>query len=151
MRTKNNFFKTIQGYEEKILARHLYRISIHAKLLKTIKSKLPISLSSHVLDCVTTERKILLYTDSAIWSSQLRFYHQTILRAIVSANQGNFDTVQIKIIPKIIQLDKTEKPTLPSAENINFIFSQAENQEDENLKSALLNLASTLKNSKKMR
>lgn len=149
MRKKNNSFKAIQGYEGKILAQYAYRISVHSKLLQTIKSILPASLSTHALHCVVSERKVSLYTDSAAWSSQLRFYHQAMLKAITSSNQGNFETIQIKIIPKTTQLDNKEKPILPSTANINSLLGQAENQTDETLKVALLNLGNTLKKSNK--
>ena len=147
MRKKNNSFKAVQGYKEKILARYAYRISVHSKLLQIIKSALPASLSPHAILCVASERKVSLYTDSAAWSSQLRFYNQTMLKAIISSNQGDYETIQIKIIPKTAQFEKKEKPILPSTENINILLNLAKNQTDETLKDALLKLGNTLKKS----
>ncbi len=147
MRKKNNSFKAVQRYEEKILARYIFRMSVHSELLQIIKSALPAALSPHAIHCVSSERKVSIYTDSATWSSQLRFYQKTMLKAINSSNQGSFETIQIKIIPKTVQFDKKEKPLLPSSENINSLLNQAKNQTDETLKAALLKLGNTLKKS----
>ena len=144
---KNNSFKAVQRYEEKILARYIFQMSVHSELLQTIKSALPAALSPHAIHCVSSERKVSIYTDSAAWSSQLRFYHQAMLKALVASNRGDFETIQIKIIPKTVQFDKKEKPQLPSSENINSLLNQAKNQTDETLKVALLKLGNTLKKS----
>ncbi len=149
MNKKYNSFKTVQKYEEKILARYLYRISVHSELLSVIKATLPSALSSHALHCVSSGKKILIYTDSATWSSQLRFYHQAMLRAVTSNGLGRFESLQVKIIPQAVQVEKTTPTILPSKENIKSIMIQAESQADEELKHALLNLGNTLSDRKK--
>jgi hypothetical protein len=149
MNKKFDSFKLVQKYEEKVLARYLYRISVHSKLLSAIKATLPSALSSHALHCVSSDKKVLIYTDSATWSSQLRFYHQTMLRAIKSNGLGEFESLQIRIIPQAIQVEKINPTILPSKENIKSIMIQAENQSDEELKHALLNLGNTLNDRKK--
>jgi len=143
--SKNNFFLPALGYEGNVLAGYKYQIEIQNALLKTIKSTLPETLSNHALYCVVSGKKISLYTDSAVWSSQLRFYHQTILRSLMDKNRGVYEILQIKIIPKIVEYEQKNTLTLPSAENINFILNQAESQTDEKLKTALLKLGTTFK------
>ena len=143
MAYNKNSFKSALGYEGKIFAYYKKKIEIQGHLLKTIQSALPTSLSFHALFCVISERKILLYTDSAVWSSQLRFYHQTILQAILKKGYGEIEGIQIKIIPKVSKpVDKKEK-NLPSDDSINLILSQADNQTDDALKNALHKLGCT--------
>ena len=80
MAYRKNCFKSALAYEGKILSAYKYQIDLHNRLLRIIKSALPEHLSSRVLSCVVSGKKASLYTDSAIWSSQLRFYHQSILQ-----------------------------------------------------------------------
>jgi len=148
---KKNHFIPVQRYKDKVLTSYLYRISVHSQLLQTIKSTLPTTLSPHAIHCITSDRNLILYTDSAIWSSQLRFHHQAILRAVIKAKQGNFEMIKIKIIPKSIQSNNVVESRLPSTENIESIISQAENQNDDELKNALLKLGNTLKKKQKIK
>lgn len=145
MASKYNAFKSALGYEGKIFTLYKYQIETQAKLLQKIKATLPDNLSEHVLYCVLSNKKLSLYTDSAIWSSQLRFYHQTILQALLKTHSGVIETLQIKIIPQKVEQEPIEKSTkqLPSTENINFILEQAEHQDDDKLKNALLRLGKT--------
>ena len=145
MPIKNSFFKTALGFEGKVFANYKYQLEIQKELLNTVKHALPSHLSSHALYCVASDRKIILYTDSATWSSQLRFYHQDILHALSVANNRKLEAVQIKIIPQTI--DEKQKKALkpPSSENIDLILSQAEHQKDEKLKAALLKLGRLFK------
>ncbi len=143
MAYKKDVFKSVSSYQGKIISRYKDQIEIQNKLLKIIASSLPEHLSSHALFCVISSKKIILYTDSATWSSQLRFYTKKLLQVVRASDYGNYEEVKIKIIPKIMEREDPQSIELPSAENINFIFNQAENQTDEKLKKALLKLATT--------
>jgi hypothetical protein len=145
MPVKNSFFKSVLGYEGKTLATYKYQLAIQNELLNVVKSALPSHLSSHALYCVATGKKITLYTDSATWSSQLRFYHQSILRALSTSNNRVFEALQIKIIPQTFERKQMKTLMSPSPENIDLILSQAEHQTDKKLKAALLKLGRTFK------
>lgn len=149
MAYKKSFFKSALSYDRNMIANYKYQISIQTKVLQAIKASLPNNLSSHALHCVFSDNKISLYTDSATWSSQLRFYRQAILQAASNSNQGVFETLKIKIIPKINKLENKNLAKTPSSENIDYILDQAESQSDEKLQSALLNLGNTLRNKAK--
>lgn len=145
---QNNRFKSALDFEGKVLASYRYKINAHDRLLHTIKSALPENLSKHALYCVISDKKVSLYTDSAVWSSQLRFYHKAILNSIIDSKFGRFELLKIKVIPSAIeqQITQTSKPRTPSAENIANIFNQANNQNNNDaLKTALLKLATTFK------
>jgi len=145
MAFKYNTFKPALGYHGKIFTLYKYQIETQAKLLKIIQATLPDHLSAHALYCVLSNKKISVYTDSAAWSSQLRFYHRTMLQALLSSQEGVIETLQIKIIPPSIEKEPAQKKTknIPSAKNIDFIFDQAEHQSNEKLKNALLKLGKT--------
>lgn len=145
MTSKNSFFKPALSYEKTIMRGYQEQIKIQHELLTIIQSALPEHLCPHALYCVMTERKILLYTDSAIWSSQLRFYHQNILQKLAHSDYGVFEGVKIKIIPKESVREQNKYLLSPSLENVELIFKQAENQVDNILKKALLKLGKTLK------
>ena len=137
------FFKPALGYKGKVFAFYKSQIEIQRYLLNTIRSALPDSLSSHALFCVASEEKLLLYTDSAIWSSQLRFHQQAILQAILTKNQGDFISIKIKIIPKVIKPKQITEKKLPSTETIDLILAQADSQTDDLLKKSLFKLGQT--------
>ena len=145
MSVKNSFFKSVLGYEGKTFAAYKYQLAVQNELLNTIKSILPSHLSSHALYCVASGKKIIIYTDSATWSSQLRFYHPGILQALSASNNRLFEALQIKIIPQTIERKQKKTLRSPTPENIDLILSQAEHQTDEKLKAALLKLGRTFK------
>lgn len=143
MAYKKNPFKPTLSYEGRVLSGYKQRINIQNKLLATIKASVPDRLASHILYCAFSEQKVSLYTDSAIWSSQLRFYHQAMLNTVLSSNFGSFQSLQIKVIPKSTTPEDKDNKTYPSAENISAILGAADLQTDDLLKNALLNLGKT--------
>ncbi len=147
MATKHYAFKSALGYDNKLFNLYKYQIETQKQLLEKIKAILPEHLAEHALHCVLSGKKLTLYTDSAIWSSQLRFYQQTLLHALLSSHTGVIETLQIKIIAPQQSIKSIEKKakSLPSNENIDFILEQAEYQSDETLKKALLKLGKTFK------
>ncbi len=109
MAQKKTTFKTALAYEGSIFAQYKYQIATQTQLLKQVTAALPEHLASHALYCVLNNKKLSLYTDSAIWSSQLRFYHQTILHAFLTTHPGVIETLQIKIIPQTTEQKPKER------------------------------------------
>ena len=142
MAVKNDSFKSTLGFDGKVFTLYKYQIEIQAKLLKKIKHSLPDHLSAHALYCVLSNKKLSLYTDSATWSSQLRFYQQAILQSLLGSHEGIVETFQIKIIPQSVEQETVKKRVkkLPSQKNIDFILEQAKSQRDEGLRNSLLSL-----------
>ncbi len=138
-------FKPALDCESKVFTHYKIQIQIQNELLAKIRSTLPDHLACHALYCVVSGKRISLYTDSSAWSSQLRFYHQTMLQGLSTSIRRNFEEIKIKIIPKTIENKTKEENTIPSAINIDLILNHAENQTDKKLKQSLSNLAKTLK------
>jgi hypothetical protein len=137
-------FKAVNTYNNRILANYQQKIKQQQYLLNIIKATLPKPLTGHVLYCVVSAEKLLIYTDSAAWASQLRFYQQPILNAVINTNLVPVKTVQIKIIFPNNSTKGTFKKNIPSKGNIKLLHHCGESANDQKLKQALLNLSQTL-------
>ena len=125
---------------------NVYRQKIHQQqqILNLIKSVLPDDIAIHALHCVISNHKLLVYTDSANWSSQLRFYHSVMLNKIVGSGWKQVQLLQIRIIPEQVKSSLRQTAIIPSKKNIEFIRHQAQSQTDVKLNGALLKLCDTL-------
>ncbi len=143
MTKKQRFFKSALSYEGKVLAGYKYQIDVQNILLNKIRLVLPEHLAPHALHCVISEKKLIIYTDSAAWSSQLRFFHQRILQSLSASKQSHIELVQIKVLPIVTEQKNRSSKIIPSADKIDQILSDADNQTDEKLKQALMKLGKT--------
>jgi hypothetical protein len=139
-------FKLAQSFQNRPLDTLQSRLNQQQSLLQGIRSELPPSLANHVLHCVVNEEKLLLYTDSAVWASQLRFLKQEILQAASKVQQAPLDKLHIRILAdQINESPRTgRKANLPSEEKIAMIREQANNIQDSQLEQALQRLSTTL-------
>ena len=129
------------------MAFYYQQIDNQKKLLMGIKAVLPKDLADKTQHCVIQENKLLIYTDSAIWASQLRFYEQIVLSAINQLSRTRILTVQTKILttPTYYKTLNIRKPTLPSVENITSLQTDSLAVEDVQLRISLQKLGRTLK------
>lgn len=139
-------FKLAQSFQNRPLDALQSRLNQQQSLLRGIRSELPPSLANHVLHCVVNEKKLLLYTDSAVWASQLRFLKQEILQAASKVQQAPLEKLHIRILAdQINESPRTgRKANLPSEEKIAMIREQANNTQDSQLEQALQRLSTTL-------
>jgi len=142
--SKIDSFKAVNTYNNRILANYQQKIKQQHYLLNIVKSTLPKSLTDHVLYCVVSVKKLLIYTDSSAWSSQLRFYQQSILSAVINTNSIFIQTIHIKIIIPNNSSKEKFKKNIPSKGNIKLLHHCGESINDKRLKHALLNLSQTL-------
>lgn len=136
-------FKPANRYQNSVMDFYHKKIHEQQQLLQKIHTTLPKHLAEHVLHCVISGKKILIYTDATVWSSQLRFYQTTILNGL-SQTQFKVELLQVRLIPQTIQQKKQREPLVPSKENIHHIRHNANQVTDEKLQKALLNLSQTL-------
>ncbi|MGR8934635.1 MAG: DciA family protein [Gammaproteobacteria bacterium] len=138
----NKTFKSVRAYATTALAVQLHK---HQALLAIVRGALPAKLAVHAADCVLSERKLLVYTDSANWASQLRFHNGVILAAVNAAGEA-IEVVVTRIQPPVEKSRAiTHHAQLPSAKHIEIIRDAAHNIADERLKAALERLGATLK------
>jgi len=142
--SKIDSFKAVDTYNNRILANYQQKIKQQQYLLNIIKATLPKPLTDHVLYCIVSAEKLFIYTDSAAWSSQLRFYQQSILKAVINTNSVLVKTIQIKIIIPNNATKETLKKNIPSKGSIKLLHHCGESINHKKLKHALLNLSQTL-------
>jgi hypothetical protein len=146
MSQKSTPFKTSLTFQNRTLAYFYSQIEQHKRILQRIREVLPESLAKQVRHCLIKEKKLLLYTDSAAWASQLRFYNTAILAAIAPLTRSSIELMQIKISAEWtgLALRPLRKAKLPSIEKIGNIRNDILNITDDQLKQALLKLSATL-------
>lgn len=142
MSEKNTTCKSPLSYQNQTMAYFHGQIGQQKRLLHAIQKLLPFNLAEHIHCCLIKDKKLLVYTDSAAWASQLRFYNAAILTSIAPL----VATVQIKVITQPVGfVAKSErKARLPCAEKIECIRNDSLTIADEPLQAALLKLSATL-------
>jgi hypothetical protein len=116
----------------------------HREFLEIVRAALPPALAVRVTDCVVSERKLLLYTGSAAWASQLRFHADTVLAAVNAVADASVDVVVTRILPPLEEpRTAARKAKLPSAEHIEELCNAAAT--DDSLRKALARLGATLR------
>ncbi len=147
MAKKPTPFKPALSFPNRTFAYLYSQIEQQKQALQKIHEVLPAALGQHALHCVVHGKKLLVYTDTAAWASQLRFYNRAILAAIAPVTRESVSIMQIKINMGAIEAAPRapRKPNIPSAEQIELIHSHSLTVADEPLKLALLKLSTTLK------
>lgn len=117
-------------------------IEQHRLIAQRIKSAVPVELASHVLYCLARPGKVIMYTDSSAWASQLRF-HQEIILAALNQTQS---VLQIKVSPAFTQGNRLtiSKPNIPPQSIIRDIERVSKYINDKELSDALARLSGTL-------
>ncbi|NOT85298.1 MAG: DUF721 domain-containing protein [Methylococcaceae bacterium] len=138
-------FKLALRHQNKILANYKTQLQQQQQLLVIMQAVLPDALKTHASYCVIAHRKILLFTASAAWASQLRFYTTAMLNAILEwRQQAYIETIQIRILtPPPLFSKALRQPNIPSLQIIKLI-SEARSEKIDPLSQALANLSKTL-------
>lgn len=137
-------FRLAQTFQNRSLAAVQGRLGQQQALLQRIRNKLPPELAHHLLHCVADRNKLVLYTDSAVWASQLRFYKQAVLDATQAAEHP-CDKMLVRLADRMEANPRSpDKAQLPSAENIALLQKSADELGDSQLQQALRRLGATL-------
>lgn len=146
-------FKAALSFPNRTIAHFYSQIEQQKQVLQCIRTVLPAAAAKHALHCVINGKKLLVYTDTAAWASQLRFYNSAILAAIAPVTRESVSIMQIKISVETPSIEHRRgakaslpgrKPNIPSAEKIEFIHNHSLTVSDVQLKQALLRLSATL-------
>lgn len=146
MSQKYTAFKPALRFPNQAIAYIYSHIDRQKQLLQPIRRNLPDDLATHVLHCLIKQRKLIIYTDSAVWASQFRFYKGATLIAASTFAKEPITELQVKILSPQPSLETTPalKPLVPSVEKIKLIRSAGLATSDEQLKLALIKLSATL-------
>ncbi len=93
-------FKSALEFHNQAIDKLVTRVEQQKDLLSLVKSVLPENLVEHTLHCVIHEATLLIYSDAAVWSSQLRFYQAAILSAISPFVEIPVKRVQIRLVKR---------------------------------------------------
>lgn len=147
MAKKHTPFKAALSYPNRTIAYFYSQIEQQKLVLQRIHEVLPAVIAKHALHCVINGKKLLIYTDTAAWASQLRFYNSAILAAIATVTRESVTLMQIKVRTETSPATSkpARKPIIPTAEKIALIHEQSLTVSDEQLKQSLLKLSATLK------
>jgi len=139
-------FKASLSFKNRTMAYFYSQIEQQRRISQCIQAVLPEALAKQVRHCLIRDKKLLIYTDSAAWASQLRFYNSAILAAIESLTRSPVEILQIKIIggQTGLILGPKRKAKLPSVEKIESIRNDSLTVSDDQLRLALLKLSTTL-------
>jgi hypothetical protein len=139
-------FKTALSFPNRSIAHFDSLIRRQKELLHAVQAAVPETLAHHVQHCLLSGQKLLLYTDSAVWASQLRFYHETILAAIAPLSKNSATGVQIKIAMAQAgpSVSRASRANLPSSEQLAALHELCLYAPENELTQAFVRLAKTL-------
>ncbi|MSP27521.1 MAG: DUF721 domain-containing protein [Methylococcales bacterium] len=142
MTANNTTCNTPLSYQNQTMAYFHGQIGQQKRLLHAIQKLLPFDLADHIHCCLIKGNQLLVYTDSPVWASQLRFYNA----AMLASTAPLVATVQIKVITQQVGFvtHSDRKAQLPCAEKIEMLQKDSRNIADEPLQAALLKLSATL-------
>ncbi len=142
---KNSYFKTAFDFDVRQIMITLEKIAEQNKILAIVKTALPADIAPHLQHCLYSENCLLIYTNSASWASQIRFFQKDILCKILESGQYNISRLQVKILPPFNEQSSKRIALTPSAQNLEFIRNQRNcNQTDDVLSQAFARLVKTL-------
>jgi Dna[CI] antecedent, DciA len=139
-------FKVSLSFQNRTMTFFYSQIEQQQRILQRIQAVLPEALAKQVRHCLIKDKKLLIYTDSAVWASQLRFYKSAILASTLPLTRSPVEMLQIKIIAGQtgLILESKRKAKIPSAEKIEVIRNHGLTVSDNQLRLALLRLSTTL-------
>jgi hypothetical protein len=137
--------KTALSFKNQTMTSLHSQIARQKQLLREVRTVLPENLAKELKHCLIKDDTLLMYTDSAVWASQLRFYQNAILATTALLAEG-VTKVQIKMITQQVGFvtQSERKVKLPSAEQISKMQSDSLHIADEQLRNSLLSLSATL-------
>lgn len=140
-------FKSVSKFQIQSLLPCVEQIARQQKLLKMIKNVLPPQIASHATHCVVSGHRLSVYTDSASWASQIRFFSNDILDELRERGEASLVRLQVRVLISACRQTKAgRKPRLPSEETIDLLCLEPESgRADDPLAQALMKLGATLR------
>ncbi|GEM_PF-466495 len=141
-----------QMLEDSVLSTLKARAHLHKKLLQRIQAGLPQNLSDHCIACVLRlDGLLVIYTNSAAWASQLRFYQSTILSE--AASVGPVTRIKIRIWHPPANTSarpKSDFVRVPDERVLNQLLLEAQCNQDEDIRQALVGLVKAMRRRSKV-
>ena len=139
-------FTATPGSSNRPLAICLEKIAHQQQLLQVVRQVLPTNMAEHALHCVMSGARLLIYTNSAVWASQIRFFQGDILNKLQAAAQLKITRIQVKVMQEIVRPISNRQARLPSQSTAYAMLKQMDQNSLDELDRALSNLVQTLLN-----
>lgn len=132
-----------------VLSKMKQTLDKHQHILTIVKSVIPENLARQCLGCSVNQYQLTIFSHSAVWISQLRFYQSEILNAVNDSQSGfHFSTVKFRVMVTqtgASQATTSTRNSVPSDYIIDMIEDSAKHLTDQQLGEKLKRLAQTLR------
>jgi len=142
--SKKTVFRPALNFEGGALAKCLEQIAEQNHVLRIVRAALPASIAEHAEHCVISASRLIVYTDSSAWASQIRFFQQAILNKLQESGQQKIVKVHVKLYSPLPEFKASPAARLPSAETVQALLRQVDENSEDVLNRALAKLARTL-------
>ena len=143
--SKKPVFRSVTDFKGRSVAVYMEKIAEQDQLLRIVRAALPPSIAEHANYCVVSGGRLLIYTDSAIWASQIRFFEKAILNKLSEDGQHKISSFKVKIQFPFRDAATDRKACLPSSETVQSMLGSMDEKSEDVLDKALVKLAKTLK------
>lgn len=143
--SKKPAFKAASSFEQRHLTVCLARIEEQRQLLVLIKSVLPPELASRIVHTLISGSRLLIYTSSASWASQIRFYNEVILTKLQASGQQKINKLQVRLLLNETAPVSRRHARLPAAATVDSLFGKTDHVPSDELGQALTRLGDMLK------
>jgi len=143
--SKKPAFRPASSYEQRHLSYCMARIEEQRHLLHQVRSALPTEIATHIVHALVSGGRLLIYTYSASWASQIRFYDGVILNKLQASGQQKISKLQVKLLMPEAMKASRRHARLPSADTVDSVFGTLDTQRDDALGQALTRLGRILK------
>jgi hypothetical protein len=142
--SKKTAFKSALDFDGRPMAICLEKIADQKRILRVVQTMLPEQIAEHAMHCVVSDTRLIIYTDSAVWASQIRFFHELILNKIQGSGQRKITNMQIKVLPPVGAVNRTRGVRVPASETVKALLGEVNDKSNDALDIALTKLAKTL-------
>jgi hypothetical protein len=143
--SKKPAFRPASSYEQRHLSCCMARIEEQRHWLHQVRSVLPAEIAAHIVHVLISGARLLIYTYSASWASQIRFYDGVILNKLQASGQQKISKLQVKLLMPDAMKTARRHARLPSADTVDSVFGPLDSQRDDALGQALARLGRILK------
>lgn len=143
--SKKPVFKSAMQFDSRLLTVFMEKVAEQNQLLGVVRAALPPSIAEHADSCVLSGARLLIYTESAAWASQIRFYSQAILNKLSESGQQKITNIRVKVLLHPEEPKTRRFLHLPSSETVRMVFGHLDEKSDDELAKALAKLGKTLK------
>lgn len=146
MRKPYQSFKLATKLQDKLLSKVHTQLTQQQQLLYIIKAALPESLAKQIHYTVINQNKAVIFSSSAAYATQLRFYATGLLHSLSQHKSfAHIDQILIRLLlNSSAMISEPRTANMPSTETIRLLAESRRSNSNDNLAQALQSLSRTL-------